>query len=139
MADKNYNIRQVTNYDLENAPVTTYIISVPERATEHDEYWKYPISFVDEEVEYKTALENVEILKLGYCCSQDGIIYPIFLEMDGEYVQIDMNKECMYEFQPENWKNINEEEPREKTSDVIVTGVRVPANIKFTLEYVTEE
>ena len=139
MANKNYNIRQITNYDLENAPTTIYTISVPERASEHDEHWRYPISFVDEEVEYKTAIENAEILKLGYCCSQDGIIYPIFLEMNGKYYEFHMNKECMYEFQPENWKNTNLEDPKEKTSDVVVTGIRVPANIKFTLEYVTEE
>jgi len=135
MAAKHYNVRQVTNYDLDDAPITTYTISIPERddASPHD------IHFIDEEVEYKTALSNVEILKLGYCCSQDGIIYPIFLEMDGEYHQINIGKECMYEFQPETWKNVNDEEPIQKTSDVIVTGVKVPANIVFTLEYVTEE
>ena len=138
MADKNYNIRQVTNYDLDDAPTTIYTISVPERATEPDAEGNYPISFVDEEIEYKTALSNVEILKLGYCCSQNGIIYPIFLEMDGEYIQINMGKDCMYEFQPEQWKNVNDEEPKTKTTDIIVTGVRVPADIKFTLEYVTE-
>ena len=38
--------------------------------------------------------------------------------------------------QPEEWKNVNIQNPIEKTTDVLITGVRVPAGIEFTLDYV---
>jgi len=135
MASKNYNVRQVTNYDIQEKPIIeNYTISVPERNPNPP----YDIHFVDEIVPYKIAISGMNIIKLGYCCSPNGIIYPIILKINNQYEQIKLGKECMYEFQPEEWKNINEENSTIKTSDIIVTEVRVPADIKFTLEYVTE-
>ena len=42
----------------------------------------------------------------------------------------------MYEMQPEDWKNINIQDPVDKTTDIIITGVQVPEGIEFTLDYV---
>ena len=127
----NYNIKQITGYDVEDKPSVNYDIVVPKWTEEG-------IVDVTETKEYKTALTNVEIIKMGYCCEPKGIIYPIFLEINGQYEQIKIGKDGMYEMQPEDWIDINDEEAEEKRSDVKITGIRVPANLNFTLEYVIE-
>ena len=135
MAARNYNVRHITNYDLLEEPVIeNYEILVPER----DSQPPHEIHFITETVPYKIAVTGKDIVKLGYCCSPNGIIYPIILTINGDENQIFVGKECMFEFQPEQWEDINAEVEEEKTSDVIVTEVKVPADIKFTLEYVTE-
>lgn len=140
MAVKNYNIHQITNYDLNDTPMETKSILVPKR----NNMPPYNIYFDYETIDYKTAVSidtitNNFIIKLGYCCSPNGIIYPIFLRFLGseEWFEFQIGKEGMFEFQPEQWKNINLEIPVVKTSNIEVTGVQVPANINFTLEYVT--
>ena len=42
----------------------------------------------------------------------------------------------MYEMQPELWHDINKPDTEKEETTVIVTGVRVPERIKFTLDYV---
>lgn len=86
---------------------------------------------------YVIAVTGKQILKLGYCCENKGHIYPIFLKMNGSYnTPIFIGKEGMYEMQPEAFKDINNSESTEFTSNVIVTEVMVPAGIDFTLDYV---
>lgn len=125
----NYNIKQITGYDIKDKPSIYYQIIVPKKTDEG-------VIDVTETVEYKTILTNVEILKLGYCCESKGIIYPIFLEMDNSYKQIKIGKDGMYEMQPENWVDNSDIEPEDRITDIIITGVRVPNNINFTLDYV---
>ena len=128
-----YNIKQITNYELQNSQSVTYTITVPHRKDTPNDNGTYDIEFIEEEILYKTAIEGTEIVKLGYCCEPKGFIYPIFLQMNGKYQEIKIGKNGMYEMQIENWKTEDDEEEK---SDVIVTGVRVPANINFTLDYV---
>jgi hypothetical protein len=101
-----------------------------------------PISFTipgdnSEIPKYVVAVSDKEILKLGYCCEEKGHIYPIFLEMNGKYEIIRLWKNGIYEMQPEQFTNANDSDAEEETTDVIVTGVMVPAGIDFVLDYVT--
>lgn len=133
----NYNIKQVTNYDIsKDSPTIVHTIDIPKRSSIKDASGHYPISMVRTNVNYKIAIDNVQILKLGYCCENKGIVYPIYLNVNGSYKQIQVGKNGMYEMQPETWKDINDTSAEEKTSNIIITGVQVPENINFTLEYV---
>lgn len=130
----NYNIKQVTNYDIQDAAIIQKIVSIPSRVS--DGNGGYTIVNTDVTVDYKTAVDGVNILKMGYCCEPKGIDYPIYLQMNGSYKEFKVGRDGMYEMQPENWQNVNLSDPTEKTTDIIITGVRVPANIEFTLDYV---
>ena len=132
----NYNIKQVTNYDIQGNGTVDYNIAVPRRNSTPNENGEYDIINSSETVPYKTALSNIQILKLGYCCEPKGALYPIFLEINGSYKEIKIGRDGIYEMQPETWTNINDSNAEEKTSNVIITGVRVPAEINFTLDYV---
>lgn len=132
----NYNIRQLTEYDIKNNPEVSYIIEIPERSSTKDADGKYPIRPVRKNIIYKTAIDGINILKLGYCCENKGIIYPIFLQMNGTYKQFQIGKNGIYEMQPENWKNVNDPNSEDKTSTITITGVRIPKDINFTLDYV---
>ncbi len=89
---------------------------------------------------YIVALRDKKIIKLGYCCEPKGHIYPIFLKMNGTYsTPFYIGRDGMYEMQRENFQDINsEDEDDESTSNVLITEVMVPADIDFTLEYVTK-
>lgn len=126
----NYNVKQITGYDVLDNPTFTYTITVPHRTPSGE------IEFISEDVEYVQVIANVDVIKLGYCCEPKAFIYPIFLKMHDTYHQIQIGKDGMYEMQPEDWKDVNAEEVKEKTSNVIVSGVRVPKNVNFTLDYV---
>ena len=127
-----YNIKQITSYDIGNNPSVDINITVPKRSNTKP----YKIEDVVENVTYITALSNVSILKLGYCCEPKGIIYPIFLETNGSYKEIKIGKDGMYEMQPEEWTNVNDQDAERATTDVVITGVRVPAGVEFTLDYI---
>ena len=87
---------------------------------------------------YVVAVTDKNIIKLGYCCENKGHIYPIFLKMNGTYsMPTYIGKDGMYEMQPETFKDANNIEATKSTSDVIITEVMVPADIDFTLDYVT--
>lgn len=88
--------------------------------------------------QYVVAVADKQIIKLGYCCENKGHIYPIFLKMNGkeEYSMIYVGKDGMYEMQPETFKDTNDPDAEESKSDVVITEVKVPAGIDFTLDYV---
>lgn len=130
----NYNIKQVTNYDIQDAATIQKTITVPSRVPDGKGGYKIIDTYVT--VDYKTALDGVNILKMGYCCEPKGIDYPIYLQMNGSYQEFKVGRDGIYEMQPENWQNVNLLDPIEKITNVIITGVRVPANIEFTLDYV---
>ena len=86
---------------------------------------------------YVVAVTGKNIIKFGYCCETKGHIYPIFLQMNGAYTQPTyIGKDGMYEMQPEVFKDANNTEAVESTSDVTITEIMVPASIDFTLDYV---
>lgn len=130
----NYNIKQVTNYDVQDNATIQRQITMPNRVPDGKGGYKIVNEVVT--VDYKLALDGVNILKLGYCCEPKGVDYPIYLQMNGSYQEFKVGKNGMYEMQPEEWKNVNIQDPVEKTTDVLITGVRVPAGIEFTLDYV---
>ena len=82
---------------------------------------------------------NTPINKLGYICEPRGIIFPIALEVNGEYKTFELGKTGIFEVTPEIFGGDTEIIPK-------ITGVRVPigelgagftvANpIKFKLDY----
>lgn len=112
------NIKQLTNFDIKNAPTITKIVLVGGDLGER------------REVEYKiisqTLLRN-DITKFGYCCELKAIQYPIFLTINGIEENFQIGKTGMFELQPETWKNINGSTPEEEyESNVIVTEIKVP-------------
>lgn len=114
------NIKQITNYDLAGggSPMSIH------------KYGQDPaISY-----NYYTIPFSTKISKLGYCCEVKGIAYPIFLTINGSEAEFQIGKTGMFEFQPETWKNVNEDST-ERTVEVTCTQIRVPADIKFTLDY----
>ena len=77
-------------------------------------------------------------IKLGYCCEVKGIGYPIFLTFnDNTETAFEIGKTGMYEFQPEDYYDVNAE-TEEKTATVRCIKAAIPANLKFTLDYWTE-
>lgn len=130
-----YNIKQITNYDIEGNATNNYSISIPSRQfnTDTNEY-----EIVNKTVtkKYITAFDGISAIKLGYNCETSGIIYPIYLKVNGSYKPFRVGRNGMYEVQPEQWENVNDEESAEKTTNIIVSGARVPADIDFTLDYV---
>lgn len=117
-----YLTKQITNNDIEDKPSSTYSIEVPTKD-----------GTTIETVEYKTIVEDVRIIKLGYCCEEKGVIYPIFLKSDTEYKQFKLNESGMFELDPVRYKD---NPTKEKTHNVNVTGVKVPVGIEFTFDYV---
>lgn len=88
--------------------------------------------------QYISAVSGKDIIKLGYCCEPKGHIYPIFLKINGIYRLISLNKEGIYEMQPETWTDYSSTiEPEIRQTLIKVTEVLVPDGIDFTLEYVT--
>lgn len=82
---------------------------------------------------------NTPINKLGYICEPRGIIFPIALEVNGEYKTFELGKTGIFEVTPEIFGGDTEIIPK-------ITGVRVPIGelgagftvtnpIKFKLDY----
>lgn len=67
-------------------------------------------------------LDLGQVVKFGYICEIKGIIHPIYLKMDGEYVQFNMGKTGIFEI----------------TTDVEITGIKVPVGISFTIDYIVK-
>ena len=77
----NYNIKQVTNYDVQDNATIQRQITIPNRVPDGKGGYKIVDEIVT--VDYKLALDGVNILKLGYCCEPKGVDYPIYLQMNG--------------------------------------------------------
>lgn len=151
MAETNnsYNVQQLTNFSITDKPSLTKTIEVP--ILEGKEIQMVPI-----QIAYKTALEvkqdnnnmgNLGYIKFGYCCEPKGIIFPIFICTNksglGNYFPIQIGREGMYEFQNETFKDINAKDEKNGTSskevetDIKILGIQVPADLKFTLDYIS--
>lgn len=132
----NFNIKQVTNHD--DLPyVGTYSVDVP--YTMPDGNGNFIIETKPTDVRYLVATNdnNQKIVKLGYCCEPKGVDYPIYLTIKGQgTLPFKVGRNGIYEMQSEDWKNVNIQDPVDKTTDIIVTGVQVPEGIEFTLDYV---
>jgi len=119
------NIAQITNFDLTSASTVQKVIHKGGEGTEVT-------------IDYKVItpeMLNQPIFKMGYCAEVRGIDYPIFLTINGVEKEFQIGKTGMYEFQPETYIDINSEDSEEKTAEVEVTEIAVPAGIVFTLDY----
>lgn len=117
-----YLTKQITNHNIEDKPSSYYTIEIPTRE-----------GSISQVIEYKTILEDVRIIKFGYCCEERGVVYPIILKNNGIYKQFKINEKCMFELDPERFKN---NPAKEKTHNVNITGVKIPVGIDFTFDYV---
>lgn len=118
--------KQITNFDLnDQIPFLKRVTIAGSEGRQEDIYYK----------EITQSTLGSRIHKMGYICEPKGMIYPIFLTINGEEKEIQIGKTGMFEFQPEEYTNANDEEAEEKTATVYVTNILVPANIQFTLDY----
>lgn len=122
------NIRQITNYDLADAPTVMKNIEVAGKILNN-----YPYKVIT------TDKLKRETFKMGYCCEPRGIGFPIFLKFqaggsitDNEQ-EFEIGKTGMFEFQPEDYNATSE---TIETASVLCYQVAVPADIEFTLDYV---
>ena len=119
------NIKQLTNFDMVGDPVIESIIK-------HGELTTAPYYDIT-----SSQLGSNAVSKLGYCAEVRGIGYPIFLTINGKKTQFEIGKTGMFEFQDEEWKNVNGDNI-ERIAQILVSEVRVPAGINFTLDYCYE-
>ena len=122
------NFAQLTNFDLNTA-------SIKQKEIHYGGKGETII------YDYKIISQNLlkyPVIKLGYCTETKGKNYPIFLTINGREKEFQIGKTGMYEYQPEEYVNINKPKEEEKTAIVEVTEIAVPANIVFTLDYCYE-
>jgi hypothetical protein len=126
------DIRQITNFDLDNANEVTKSIVIGGD-------YLHPIDYIYKEITSEMLGSN-EVFKFGYCTnSNEGMNYPIFLTVNGEETEFQIGKTGMFEITPEIFSGDIEITPK-------ITGVRVPIGevgaglrvtnpIKFKLDY----
>lgn len=120
------NIRQLTNYDV--AGIASSETKRILKGGDKGEYIDYDYYIIP------TSMLGNNITKMGYCCEVKGIAYPIFLTINDIETQFELGKTGMFEFQDETWKDVNGDDT-ERVAQVIVSEVKVPKDIKFTLDY----
>ena len=104
-----YNIEQITNYDIENLQNFVYNIKVPYKKGKEILFKTIPYNYKE--------ITNKKYIKIGYCCEPKGIDYPIFINNK----EFKIGKTCMLEIE----------------TDIPITSIKLPSNIKFTFEAVT--
>ena len=119
-------IKQITNFDLKNiSPVTKEVTIAGAEG-------------IKQNIPYKEITQEMfgsSVEKLGYICEPKGIIYPIILTINNIEQEVQIGKTGIFEFQPETWKDVNNEKSEEETAIVYVSSVFVPADIQFTLDF----
>jgi hypothetical protein len=111
------NVQQLTNLDVPSYDLEPKNITI----TEKDGSSK----IVNKN--YATVLDGYNIVKLGYCCEPKGFVFPIFLSINGnDYKQFYIGSNGMFECQRENDED-----------DFLITGVKVPVDISFKLDFAT--
>jgi len=114
------NIKQITNFDLVDAPEVTRTV-IAGGDTGHTR-----------EVTYKIISQNLlgnEITKFGYCVEPKAIQYPIFLTIDGTEKEFQIGKTGMFEVQPDSYKDVNSEDPEEQEEreyEIFIEEIKVP-------------
>lgn len=122
------NVKQITNHDLsETATVTK---------TFYDEGSQTVIIDYPYKVITSSMLGSINVVKFGYCINNNqGKKYPIYLTLNGiEDIQFYIGKTGMFEFQPEEWVDVNADN-EERTATVYLSKVLVPADIPFCIDY----
>lgn len=115
-----YNIKQITNFDINNLPSISKIITVDEDPN--------PATKI-RTVIYKVITNEYvsqKIEKLGYCCEPKAFAYPIFLTLEGYgEKKIEIGKTGMFEVQPEDQINI-ENIGTEEDITIKIIEIKVP-------------
>lgn len=121
------NIKQLTNYDITSASEVTKTIRIGgDKGKTIDHQYKIITS---------AMLGSDNVFKFGYCANNNrGIDYPIFLVLNGVETEFQLGKTGMFEFHPEQWKDVNVP-TEEQTATVSLSEVLVPADIPFCIDY----
>ncbi len=116
------NIRQKTNFDLTGGEEKTVRVGGDKGETRT--------------LTYKSILFESNVFKLGYCTNDnEGMNYPIFLVfLTGEEKEFQIGKTGMFEFQPEEWRDVNADDT-ERTAEVFVTELKVFEDVPFVVDY----
>lgn len=116
------NIRQKTNFDLTGGEEKTVRVGGDKGETRT--------------LTYKSILFESNVFKLGYCTNDnEGMNYPIFLVFStGEEKEFKIGKTGMFEFQPEEWRDVNDDDT-ERTAEVFVTELKVFEDVPFVVDY----
>ena len=114
------NIRQKTNFDLVGGEPKDVYVGGELRT----------------DLTYKRILFESNVFKLGYCTNNnEGMNYPIFLVFStGEEREFQIGKTGMFEFQPEEWRDANDDDT-ERTAEVSVTELKVFEDVSFVVDY----
>lgn len=124
-----YNIKQITDLDVSLIDSEEKIIPDPLDSSRS-------ITKTYKVINDKNLLqESNKVVKFGYCCEVKGINYPIFLTINNVEKEFKIGKTGMFEFQPEDWKNINDPEEEEAEIKIYTNIIKVPSDIKFVLDY----
>ena len=141
-----YNITQITNYDLVDISGTQEQIVIGGNPAETRTVIYKPLSA-------SPKFKN-QTVKFGYCCEPKAIQYPIFITVatnnGTEEQAYEVGKHGIFEIQPEEWQNINnQEDPDPKEEIISIVEVRVPwqevndpnpageFGLKFKFDFVT--
>ena len=122
-----YDIKQITNYDLSSPVTSYYTITTHIRPNVN-----IAGGTIKRNVNYAVITFNKDIPKFGYCCEPKALSYPIFI--DNKEFQI--GKTGMFEIQPEEWINVNDEESYEQETNVTIRSLEVPIGFNFKLDYI---
>ena len=128
------NTSQVTNFSdvVTSAPVENHTVLVGGKTYKEVPYYVLSLTAL-------TGSNLTPIFKLGYCCEPKGIGYPIFLNINDRLKQFEIGKTGMFEFQKDEWRNVNNDPDTVYISEILTTEVQVPKNIAFTLDYCFDE
>lgn len=126
-----YNIRQITNFSDEYAAAgtTQHVVYIGNTHSETKEYKILTNTLL-------TKSNLIKVLKLGYVCEPKGIDYPIYMRIEGDLRPYYLGKNGIYEFQPEDFEDINNPEEETKECIVYCSEVQIPTDIVFKLDYV---
>jgi hypothetical protein len=121
------NLCQLTNFDLESASeVTKQIDKGGDKGETISQVYKVITS---------AMLGSDNVFKFGYCTNDNqGMNYPIFLTLNGVETEFQLGKTGMSEFQPEEWKDVNDDNI-ERTAEVSLSQVLVPDEVPFCIDY----
>ena len=115
-----YNIKQITNFDIDSYPTEEIDVTVAGMST--------PRTVIYKIIDNGYISQGIE--KFGYCCEPKAISYPIWLVLrEGNNLNtksFEVGKTGMFEVQPENWTNVNDPTAEEETMTVDVVEIKVP-------------
>lgn len=140
------NIKQLTNFDVDYT--TTPIPKAVQigKNTKIINYYKIPYAQLLGVSSEQASSIQIDIDKFGYCVNDNqGINYPIYInfkdDREDNEICFYIGKTGMFESQPEEWTDVNENimdndtETITRTAFVSIDYLLVPENVPFVLDY----